>query len=206
MKHSIQIQNLSKTFDGINYILKDISKNIALNNIVGVVGESGTGKTTFLQILGNIMQPSSGTILVDNVNINSLPASNIGFIFQKHNLLEDISVYENVEIPLLLTNKSPKTIQYEVEQILDLFHISHVKDLYYNQISGGQSQRVAIARAMISHPKILIADEPTSSLDSNNTEIILNAMRIAKKNFNTTIIFSTHKKENLVICDDVIKF
>lgn len=201
----LTVKKISKTFDNYNYIVKDFSCSFSPSTITAIIGESGKGKTTILQMIGNMMPVTQGEVLLNNQNIANISKQEIGFIFQNHNLLKDITVRENIEIPLLLTNMPRKKINARVDEIIETFQIKSIADLYYNQISGGQSQRVAVARAMINNPKILIADEPTSNLDDTNNDIIMKALNIAKDKFKTIIIFSTHKKSNLIYADEIIK-
>ena len=202
----LKVKNIFKSFkNNANPILNNISFVAEKSTISAIIGSSGSGKSTLLQIISNINKPCKGKVLLNNINIENVKRTEIGMIFQNHNLLEDITIEENIAIPLLLTNLNSKDIDIKVKEIMNLFQINHIKDLYFNQISGGQSQRVAIARAVINNPKILIADEPTSSLDDKNSEIIMNAFTIARDTLGTTIIFSTHKKDNLLYADNIIK-
>lgn len=181
--------------------LADISLEIEPQTFVSFVGPSGSGKTTLLNMIGCLDKPSKGDIKVNNVSVNAFSrkeaavfrGSNIGFIFQNFNLLPVLTVYENVEYPLIMVQSIPVNERRErVLKYLEAVEMTDQKDKYPSQISGGQKQRVAVARALVSDPKLVLADEPTANLDHTSAYKVINLMRLMQKDLKTTFIFSTH--------------
>ena len=202
----VQIKNLHKSFyrDSLEIkVLKDIHLEVKSGEFVGLIGPSGSGKTTLLNIIAAIDTPTSGTVLVDNLEINNIKDKqlgnwrnrNIGFIFQLYNLIPVLTAFENVELPLLLTNLSSKARKEHVETALRIVGLEDRMDHYPRQLSGGQEQRVAIARAFVTDPQIILADEPTGDLDSQSAKEILNLMKMLNEKFNKTLIMVTHDPE-----------
>ncbi len=202
----VNIKNLSKSFyrDSIEIkVLEDITLEVESGEFVGLMGPSGSGKTTLLNIISAIDTPTSGDVLVDGMEISTLKEKhlgtwrnrNIGFIFQLYNLIPVLTAYENVELPLLLTNLSGKERKEHVETALRIVGLEDRVDHYPRQLSGGQEQRVAIARAFVTDPKLILADEPTGDLDSQSAKEILNLMKTLNEKFNKTIIMVTHDPE-----------
>ena len=202
----VQIKNLYKSFyrDSLEIkVLKDIHLEVKSGEFVGLIGPSGSGKTTLLNIIAAIDTPTSGTVLVDNLELNNIKDKqlgnwrnrNIGFIFQLYNLIPVLTAFENVELPLLLTNLSSKARKEHVETALRIVGLEDRMDHYPRQLSGGQEQRVAIARAFVTDPQIILADEPTGDLDSQSAKEILNLMKMLNEKFNKTLIMVTHDPE-----------
>lgn len=202
----VRIKNLYKSFyrDSLEIkVLEDIQLEVKSGEFVGLMGPSGSGKTTLLNILAAIDTPTSGTVLIDNLEINNIKEKqlgnwrnrNIGFIFQLYNLIPVLTAFENVELPLLLTNLSSKERKEHVETALRIVGLEDRMDHYPRQLSGGQEQRVAIARAFVTDPKIILADEPTGDLDSQSAKEILNLMKMLNEKFNKTLIMVTHDPE-----------
>jgi putative ABC transport system ATP-binding protein len=166
----------------------------------GIVGPSGSGKTTLLNIMGSLDVPSEGTAVVMGYNINDLSQKkaadlrnrNLGFIFQTYNLLPVYTVYENVELPLLLLKMSADKRKSAVIKALEWVGLSDKIESRPAQLSGGECQRVSIARAMVKEPKIVLADEPTANLDAKNSHHILQTMEQLNDELGTTFIFATH--------------
>ena len=198
----IRTNSLSKVFR------TDEVETTALNNIefkaeqgefVAVMGPSGCGKSTLLHILGLLDIPSTGQYYFMDKEISrytesqmtDLRKGNIGFIFQSFNLIDELNVYENVELPLLYLRLSPKERKNKVDNVLELMQISHRKRHFPQQLSGGQQQRVAVARAVVANPKLILADEPTGNLDSGNGEEVLKLLE-ELNNEGTTIVMVTH--------------
>lgn len=179
--------------------LYNINFNVARGEFVAIMGPSGCGKSTLLNILGLLDSSDSGEYHFDGVEVSHfsenqrtrLRKGNIGFIFQSFNLIDELTVYENVELPLIALNVALPERKAKVGQILDSMKIGHRKDHFPRQLSGGQQQRVAIARAMVTEPKLILADEPTGNLDSANGEQVMQLLEDMNST-GTTIIMVTH--------------
>ena len=200
------INHLYKSFyrDSIEIkVLEDIDLEINSGEFLGLMGPSGSGKTTLLNIIAAIDNPTAGNIAVAGMEVNQIKEKqlgtwrnrNIGFIFQLYNLIPVLTAYENIELPLLLTNLSSKERKEHVETALRIVGLEDRMDHYPRQLSGGQEQRVAIARAFVTDPKIILADEPTGDLDSQSAKEILNLMKTLNEKFNKTLIMVTHDPE-----------
>ena len=198
----IRITSLSKVFrtDEVETTaLNSVEFNVKQGEFVAIMGPSGCGKSTLLNILGLLDTPSNGqyNFMGKEVSkykerqLTDLRKGNIGFIFQSFNLMDELNVFENVELPLLYLRKSPKERQKKVDEVLDRMQISHRKHHFPQQLSGGQQQRVAVARAVVANPKLILADEPTGNLDSAYGEEVLKLLE-ALNNEGTTIIMVTH--------------
>jgi len=181
--------------------LKGIDLEIGTRSFVSFIGPSGSGKTTLLNLMGVLDKPTEGNILVHDVNIGQLDraeaatfrAETLGFVFQNFNLIPVLTVYENVEYPLLLVRSVP--VRERRDRILTLLEkvgMVDQKDKYPRQISGGQKQRVAIARALVTNPQVVLADEPTANLDHATAFKVIAIMHEMQKELGTTFIFSTH--------------
>jgi putative ABC transport system ATP-binding protein len=200
----IKLNNVSRVYDmGETSVqaLVDINLDIEQQTFVSFVGPSGSGKTTLLNIIGCLDKPTNGEIKVDNVYVNEFSrkeaaifrGTNIGFIFQNFNLLPVLTVYENVEYPLIMVqNIAEKERRKRVLKYLAAVAMTDQKDKYPSQISGGQKQRVAVARALVSDPKLVLADEPTANLDHKSAFKVIELMRQMQQDLKTTFIFSTH--------------
>lgn len=199
----IEIKNLVKNFPIGNDIftaLKKIDLNIAEGEFTGLVGPSGSGKTTLLNIIGTLDKPSEGTVNVLGNNVENLSPTQsaqlrkeeMGFIFQSYNLLPVYTVYENVEFPLILLHTHPDERRKRVMETLEWLGLTSKMKSRPPQLSGGECQRVAIARAMVKRPKLVLADEPTANLDSENSHNILKAMVKLNKELKTCFVFATH--------------
>jgi putative ABC transport system ATP-binding protein len=181
--------------------LKGVDVEINKGTFVSFIGPSGSGKTTLLNLIGCLDKPTSGKILINDVEINQLDrkdsakfrGDNIGFIFQNFNLLPVLTVYENVEYPLIMVQNVPKNERKErILTLLEKVGMLDQKDKYPNQLSGGQMQRVAVARALATNPKLVLADEPTANLDHATAYKVIEIMHNMKNEFGTTFIFATH--------------
>ena len=202
----VSINHLYKSFyrDSIEIkVLEDIDLEVKSGEFVGLMGPSGSGKTTLLNIIAAIDNPTSGNVAVDGMEVKHIKKKhlgtwrnrNIGFIFQLYNLIPVLTAYENVELPLLLTNLSSKDRKEHVETALRIVGLEDRMDHYPRQLSGGEEQRVAIARAFVTDPKIILADEPTGDLDAQSAKEILNLMKTLNEKFNKTLIMVTHDPE-----------
>ena len=198
----IRTNSLSKVFhtDEVETTaLNDIEFKAEQGEFVAVMGPSGCGKSTLLHNLGLLDIPSTGQYYFMDKEISrytesqmtDLRKGNIGFIFQSFNLIDELNVYENVELPLLYLRLSPKERKNKVDEVLELMQISHRKRHFPQQLSGGQQQRVAVARAVVANPKLILADEPTGNLDSGNGEEVLKLLE-ELNNEGTTIVMVTH--------------
>jgi len=201
MRKVIEVNQLVKEYDGRKPVLSGISFSVSEKEFVTVHGKSGSGKTTLLNILGGLDRPTSGEVLIDGQSIVELSEdqlarirlSKVGFVFQDYNLFMDLTVRENIAVPLRFSGKKDSG---RIDELLTQFDISHLADETASKISGGEAQRVAIARAMVNGPRIILADEPTGNLDSENTEGVMETFRMAMRDFNTTVLLATHD-ENL---------
>ncbi|MEE8341065.1 MAG: ABC transporter ATP-binding protein [Candidatus Neomarinimicrobiota bacterium] len=202
----IKITDLVKTFPigkGKFTALNKINLTFDKGEFAGLVGPSGSGKTTLLNIIGSLDIPTSGTTTVLNKSVSNLSKkeaadlrnNHIGFIFQTYNLLPVYTVYENVELPLLLQNFSANERKNAIMQSLEWVGLTDKIKSRPAQLSGGECQRVSIARAMVKEPEIVLADEPTANLDAKNSHHILQTMENLNKDLQTTFIFATHDEK-----------
>lgn len=179
--------------------LNKVNLNIENGEFVAIMGPSGCGKSTLLNILGLLDNPTSGELHFGDQEVakyserqrTNLRKANIGFVFQSFNLIDELTVYENVELPLLYLNMPSSERKKKVEEVLDRMKMSHRKKHFPQQLSGGQQQRVAISRAVVTNPKLILADEPTGNLDSANGEEVMNLLT-QLNNEGTTIVMVTH--------------
>jgi len=198
----IKTNELSKVFrtDEVETTaLNKVSLEIKKGEFVAIMGPSGCGKSTLLNILGLLDNPSGGEFYFDGIEVSkfkekqrtNMRKANIGFVFQSFNLIDELTVFENVELPLLYMNVSSLERKKKVEMVLERMKISHRKKHFPQQLSGGQQQRVAIARAVVANPKLILADEPTGNLDSANGEEVMSLLS-ELNNEGTTIVMVTH--------------
>lgn len=194
-------------------VIYDLSITINKGEFVSLIGPSGSGKSTVLNMLGCLDSPTSGTITINKNNITNLNQTqlanfrgeHIGFIFQSFNLIPVLTVYENIEYPLIMIQNLPESERkLRVENLLKEVGMFDQKDKTPDQISGGQMQRVAIARALVTNPKIVFADEPTANLDSKTAHMIIELMKKIQKEHNTTFIFATHDEKIVENVDRLI--
>ena len=190
-------------------VLNKLCLNVNNKENVGIIGPSGSGKSTLLNLIGLLEEPSSGDIKICNFDFNKLQneekvifrKENIGFIFQNNQLLEDFNVEENVALPLLMNGNSFRRSISKANDYLHLLGIADRNKFKPGLLSGGEQQRVAIARALIKNPKILLADEPTGSLDHENTKIVFNFIRKLSKENQIITIFATHNLNLVKLLD-----
>jgi len=202
----IKIENLCKSFptEEVETIaLNNVSLEVKDNEFAAIMGPSGCGKSTLLNILGLLDNPTSGSYWLDGKEVGTLKERDrtlvrkgqIGFVFQSFNLIDELNVAENVELPLTYLNVKASERKERVKEILKRMNISHRASHFPQQLSGGQQQRVAIARAVISNPKMILADEPTGNLDSKNGEEVMNLLTELNRE-GTTIVMVTHNKHD----------
>ncbi len=203
----IELQHISKWVmigGRPNFILKDINLKVEEGEFISIMGPSGSGKSTLLNIIGMLDNPSEGYYNFFGQSVyemkekhrSELYKKNIGFIFQAYHLIDELTVYENIETPLLYQNIKSSERKAMVADIIDRFNIVGKKDLFPAQLSGGQQQLVGIARALISKPKLLLADEPTGNLNSKQGEEIMNLFEQINQEEKVTIIQVTHSEKN----------
>ena len=196
----LEIRHLSKTF-GTNLVLKDIDFTVNSKDVTCIIGASGSGKSTLLRCLNLLETPTTGEILYHGNNIADAKVnapkyrSRVGMVFQSFNLIDELNVYENVELPLTYLGFKASERRRMVEDILKRMNISHRAKHFPQQLSGGQQQRVAIARAVVTNPKLILADEPTGNLDSKNGAEVMNLLTELNKE-GTTIIMVTHSQHD----------
>ena len=202
----ISLRNIVKYYKtgfGNAFVLRDINLEIAEGEFVTIMGPSGSGKSTLLHIMGMLDAPSSGEYFFNDINVNKLKerkrtelhSTNIGFVFQSYHLIDELTVYENIEMPLLYKKVKGSERKGLVADSLDRFQIVGKKNLFPNQLSGGQQQLVGIARAVITNPKIIVADEPTGNLNSAQGEEIMKMFKELNDE-GTTIVQVTHSEKN----------
>ena len=212
----IQLTNISKFYPvgfGKTYVLRNINLTIKEGEFVSIMGPSGSGKSTLLHILGLLEAPSEGTyqLLGEEVQkINEkkrteLLKNKIGFVFQAYHLIDELTVYENIETPLLYKNIPSAERKSKVAEMLDRFNIVAKKDLFPSQLSGGQQQLVGIARALVIEPKIIFADEPTGNLHSEQATKIMEVFKDLNQKDNVTIVQVTHSETNAAFGSRIIR-
>lgn len=208
----IEAKNIHKSFETLE-VLKGVDLSIQKGEIVSIVGPSGAGKTTLLQIIGTLDKPNSGSVKLNAVDVNALNEKelsafrnkHIGFIFQFHQLLPEFTALENVMIPALIAGKDSKTAKKLAMDLLDYLQLSNRIEHKPAELSGGEKQRVAVARALINHPSIILADEPSGSLDTTNKEELHKLLFDLRDKFGLTIVIVTHDKELAMLSDRVIE-
>jgi len=214
----LSIRNLTKTYEGSVYkvhALKEASIDVYKGEFLTIMGTSGSGKSTLLSLLGALDVPDQGAISLNGESVEDMftepnatryRSENIGFIFQSYNLLKDLSVEENLALPLILKSKKKSEINSAVQQMLELVSLEKWRKHRPVQLSGGQQQRVAIGRALITMPPIILADEPTGNLDFNTSTDILKVFVGLKERFNQSIILVTHDPYVATFSDRVLFF
>ena len=208
----IQVKDLYKSFGELE-VLKGVNLQVEKGEIVAIVGKSGAGKTTLLQIIGTLDHPSKGKVLIDNTDVfamkdrelASFRNQHIGFIFQFHQLLPEFTALENVCIPAMIAREKESEYKARAEQLLTELGLKERMHHKPNELSGGEKQRVAAARALMMRPTIILADEPTGSLDEKNKKELSELLLQLRKQYNQTILLVTHDKELAQLCDRVIE-
>lgn len=208
----IEVKNIWKGFGSLP-VLKGVNLKVKNGEIVCIIGQSGAGKTTLLQIMGTLDKPDKGEIVIDGKEVfkmsdNELAIfrnSHIGFIFQFHQLLPEFSALENVMMPALIARVNEKKAQERAMSLLEDLGMADRIHHKPNELSGGEKQRVAAARAMMMKPTVILADEPSGSLDSKNKKELHKLLLDMRDRYNQTIVIVTHDKELAAICDRVIE-
>ena len=210
----IEVNNLQKIFrteEVETWALNDVSFNVADGEFVAIMGPSGCGKSTLLNILGLLDNPTKGSYKLQGVEVATLDENHrtdlrkgvIGFVFQSFNLIDELNVRENIELPLLYMGVPAKERRRRAEEVMERMNISHREKHFPNQLSGGQQQRVAIARAVIAGPKLILADEPTGNLDSVNGQELMNLLKELNQQ-GTTIVMVTHSRHDASYANRII--
>ena len=208
----IEVKNIHKSF-GTLEVLKGVDLTVKKGEIVSIIGKSGAGKTTLLQIIGTLDKPDSGSVVIDGVDVFALKEKeladfrnrHIGFIFQFHQLLPEFTTLENVMMPVMIARMDEKEAEQRARKLLTELGMAERITHKPNQLSGGEKQRVAAARAMMMSPNVILADEPSGSLDESNKNELHKLLLQMREQYGQTIIIVTHDKELAEISDRVIE-
>ena len=207
----IDLKNIRKSFGSLE-VLKGIDLHIDKGEVVSIVGPSGAGKTTLLQIMGTLDRPDSGSVVVDSVDVSSLKQKklsdfrnlHVGFVFQFHQLLPEFTAIENIMIPAFIAGKSPKEAKQRAMELLDFMALSDRATHKPNELSGGEKQRVAVARALVNNPAVILADEPSGSLDTKNKTELHQLFFDLRDKFGQTFVIVTHDEQLASVTDRTI--
>lgn len=210
----LEVRSISKTYgsgEAVVHALKKVSFSVPKGEYVAIVGESGSGKSTLLNMIGALDTPTTGKVLIDGKDIFSMNDSrltvfrrrNIGFIFQAFNLIPELTVEQNIIFPVLLDYQKPD--KRYLEELLDVLNLKERRNHLPSQLSGGQQQRVAIGRALITRPALILADEPTGNLDTQNTSEVIALLREASRKYEQTIVMITHSKSIAQTADRILQ-
>lgn len=207
----IDIKNITKSFGSLQ-VLKGIDLYINKGEVVSIVGPSGAGKTTLLQIIGTLDKPDSGSVIVDGIDVGSLSTGklsdfrnqHLGFVFQFHQLLPEFTALENIMIPTYIAGKKTKEARQRAEELLAFMGLSDRASHKPNELSGGEKQRVAVARALVNNPAVILADEPSGSLDTKNKQELHQLFFDLRDKFGQTFVIVTHDEGLAHITDRTI--
>ena len=207
----ITLRNITKSFDTLQ-VLKGIDLQIEKGEVVSIVGPSGAGKTTLLQIMGTLDTPDTGSVLIGDTDVTQLSQKemarfrnqHLGFVFQFHQLLPEFTALENVMIPALIANRSQKETKERAKELLDFLGLSDRAEHKPNELSGGEKQRVAVARALMNKPSVILADEPSGSLDSKNKAELHQLFFDLRDQLGQTFVIVTHDEALAVLTDRTI--
>lgn len=207
----INIQGITKSFGNLQ-VLKGIDLHIGKGEIVSIVGPSGAGKTTLLQIIGTLDRPDSGSVTVDGINVSGLSTNklsdfrnrHIGFVFQFHQLLPEFTALENIMIPAFIAGKGRSEAKARAEELLQFLGLADRANHKSNELSGGEKQRVAVARALVNEPAVILADEPSGSLDTKNKAELHQLFFDLRDKFGQTFVIVTHDEQLAAITDRTI--
>ena len=207
----IDIQGITKSFGSLQ-VLKGIDLHIGRGEVVSIVGPSGAGKTTLLQIVGTLDKPDSGEVVIDGVKVGGLNTKkladfrnrHIGFVFQFHQLLPEFTALENIMIPAFIGGASRKTAEQRARELLRFMNLEDRASHKPSELSGGEKQRVAVARALVNNPAVVLADEPSGSLDSKNKEELHRLFFDLRDKFGQTFVIVTHDEQLAKITDRTI--
>ena len=207
----IDVKNITKSFGSLQ-VLKGIDLHIDKGEVVSIVGPSGAGKTTLLQIIGTLDKPDEGTVVVDGIDVGNLSTSklsdfrnkHIGFVFQFHQLLPEFTAIENVMIPAFIAGRKTSEARQRAEELLEFMGLADRANHKPNELSGGEKQRVAVARALVNNPAVILADEPSGSLDSKNKAELHQLFFDLRDKFGQTFVIVTHDESLASITDRTI--
>ena len=207
----IDIKNITKSFGSLQ-VLKGIDLHIDKGEVVSIVGPSGAGKTTLLQIIGTLDRPDSGQVIVDGIDTGNLSTKklsdfrnqHLGFVFQFHQLLPEFTAIENIMIPAYIAGTSPKKAKLRAQELLQFMGLADRATHKPNELSGGEKQRVAVARALVNNPAVILADEPSGSLDTKNKEELHQLFFDLRNQFGQTFVIVTHDEGLASITDRTI--
>jgi len=211
----LEVENVSKLYETENnsvLAVNDVSFQIPHGSFVGIMGASGSGKTTLLNLIATIDKPTNGTIRISGQNIVDIPDEaaaefrrrHLGFVFQEYNLLETLSIYENIALALTIKEVSKESIRPTIQNLSEKLDISAILDKFPYEVSGGQRQRCACARAIVVNPDIILADEPTGALDSHAARQLLDTLAILCREYSATILMVTHDVMAASYCDRIL--
>ena len=207
----IKLRNITKSFGSLQ-VLKGIDLDIAKGEVVSIVGPSGAGKTTLLQIMGTLDSADSGTVEIEGTDVGALSQKalskfrnkKIGFVFQFHQLLPEFTALENIMIPAFIGGMGKREAKARAEELLAFMGLTDRADHKPNELSGGEKQRVAVARALVNHPAVVMADEPSGSLDSKNKEELHNLFFQLRDQYGQTFVIITHDEQLATLTDRTI--
>jgi len=210
----LEVKSISKTYgsgEAAIHALKDVSFSVPKGEFVAIVGESGSGKSTLLNMVGALDNPTSGKVFIDSRDIFAMKDSsltifrrrNIGFIFQSFNLIPELTVEQNIIFPVLLDYQKPN--KKYLEELLTVLNLKERRSHLPSQLSGGQQQRVAIGRALITRPSLILADEPTGNLDTQNSSEVIALLKEASRTYEQTIIMITHSRSIAQTADRILQ-
>lgn len=213
--HFIEVKNLVKNYGTGNIkvtAVDNVSFYVDKGAFIGIMGASGSGKTTILNILSTIDRMSGGQVLYDMADISQMTEEelsdfrqeNLGFVFQDYNLLDTLSIEENIMLPMALCGRKKEEIENRVKSISETLHICDILSKFPYEVSGGQKQRAACARALVNNPKLILADEPTGALDSNSSAMLLHTLQIMNRELGATILMVTHDVFSACYCEKIL--
>lgn len=208
----IELVNISKSFGNLN-VLKDISLKVNNGEVISITGPSGAGKTTLLQIMGSLDKPDGGKVMYDGCDITGLKEKqlsafrnrHIGFVFQFHQLLPEFNAMENIMIPSLIAGNSMSNAAARADELLELLGLANRGSHKPSELSGGEKQRIAVARALVNQPDVILADEPSGSLDSHNRQELHNLILKLRKDLGQTFVIVTHDDSLAKLADRQIR-
>ncbi|MFM2190847.1 MAG: ABC transporter ATP-binding protein [Arcticibacter sp.] len=208
----VKVKDIHKSFGSVQ-VLKGVTVEIAKSEIVSIVGASGAGKTTLLQILGTLEKPDKGTVEIDGQSIDNLRGNSlskfrnrhIGFVFQFHNLLPEFTAIENICLPGMILGTKDQELKSRASVLMEYLGISHRANHKPSELSGGEQQRVAVARALINNPALVLADEPSGNLDSENAMELHKVFFNLRKEFGQTFVIVTHNNDLASMSDRLIR-
>lgn len=208
----VSLSNITKSFGSLQ-VLRGIDLTVAGGEMVSIVGPSGAGKTTLLQIIGTLDRPDAGSVVIDGTDVfrlrekalSAFRNTHIGFVFQFHQLLPEFTAEENVMMPALIAGRSLRDARHDARELLDYLRLTDRADHKPSELSGGENQRVAVARALINHPSVILADEPSGSLDTQNKQELHQLFFDLRDRFHQTFIIVTHDEGLATLTDRTIR-